>query len=425
MSEAAALLWPAFLAALCLVAIHAYFGLQVLTRGVIFVDLALAQVAALGTTVAFMLGHPAQGIAAYGYSLLFTLAAAMLLASTRGWARNVPQEALIGVVYVVAAAAAILLIDRAPQGAEHLKQLLTGNILTTSVNDIGFVAILYLVVGIVHWLLRDALATRAPWLSEFAFFAAFGAVVTSSVAIAGVLLVFSILVVPALIGMVFFDTEPRRLLAAIAVGTAACTLGLVASFVLDLPTGATMVCALGAVLAVAGAAKPFICGDAAQASRRAARGARALASIGIGLSGGLLLVAPRADQPLLDAVEQAVPELRRLYMTAGEREVLGSAEAEYDRFRLEAARLSTIELASRAHAAVPNDVDAQRISSMLKSYGEMSKGEAFVRREVRARARDRNRFILGGAALLVSLLLLPGVVARVHRHIAKAKSRRF
>src|SRR3977135_1279300 len=115
MTEAVTFLWPAFLVSGALVGIHAYFGIQVLRRNVIFVDLTLAQIAALGATVAFMLGHPAQGFTTYAYSLGFTLLAAVLIAGTRGWARRIPQEALIGVIYVVAAAAAILLIDCAPQ----------------------------------------------------------------------------------------------------------------------------------------------------------------------------------------------------------------------------------------------------------------------------------------------------------------------
>src|SRR5207344_1997087 len=154
MTEALAFLWPSFLVAVCLVGIHAYFGIQVLARNVIFVDLALAQIAALGATVAFMLGHPAQSLATYGYSLTFTLLVAMLLAFTRSWASRVPQEALIGVIYVVAAAASILLIDRAPQGAEHLKQILTGNILTSGLYDVAVIVPLYAAVGLLHWLLR-------------------------------------------------------------------------------------------------------------------------------------------------------------------------------------------------------------------------------------------------------------------------------
>src|SRR3954453_17641772 len=126
MTEALEFLWPSFLVTACLVGIHVYFGIPVLARNVIFVDLALAQIAALGATVAFMLGHPAQSIATYGYSLAFTLFAAVLLAFTRAWGTSVPQEARIGVTWGAAAAAAILLIDRAAQGAEHLKQILPG-----------------------------------------------------------------------------------------------------------------------------------------------------------------------------------------------------------------------------------------------------------------------------------------------------------
>src|SRR3954470_9680289 len=154
MIEALEFLWPSFLVAVCLVGIHVYFGIQVLARNVIFVDLALAQIAALGATVAFMLGHPAQSLSTYGYSLAFTSAAALLLAFTRGWAKQVSQEALIGVIYVVAAAASILLIDRAPQGAEHLKQILTGNILTSGVNELAVIVPLYVAVALVHFLLR-------------------------------------------------------------------------------------------------------------------------------------------------------------------------------------------------------------------------------------------------------------------------------
>src|SRR5258708_12867437 len=119
MIEALEFLWPSFLVAVCLVGIHAYFGIQVLSRNVIFVDLALAQIAALGATVAFMLGHPAQSPATYGYSLAFTLLAALLLAFTRAWGTRVPQQALIGVIYFVPPAAALLLIFRPPQGSQH------------------------------------------------------------------------------------------------------------------------------------------------------------------------------------------------------------------------------------------------------------------------------------------------------------------
>src|SRR5437879_318526 len=239
MTEALGFLWPSFLVAVCLVGIHAYFGIQVLTRNVVFVDLALAQIAALGATVAFMLGHPAQGLAAYGYSLAFTLLAAVVLACTRAWSARIPQEALIGVIYVVAAAAAILLIDRAPQGSEHLKQILTGNILTVGVDELALIAPLYAVIGLLHWLLRHRLAQASSFAWEFLFYATFGVVVTSSVALAGVLLVFSFLIVPAAIGVLYAEKLGRQLAVGWTAGAFASGAGLALSFVLDLPTGAT------------------------------------------------------------------------------------------------------------------------------------------------------------------------------------------
>ena len=211
MIDALAFLLPPFLVAACLVGIHAYFGIQVLTRKVIFVDLALAQIAALGATVAFMLGHPAQSSATYGYSLAFTLLAAVLLAFTRAWGTRVPQEAWIGVIYVVSAAAALLLIDRAPQGAEHLKQILTGNILTSGLDEVAIIVPLYAAVGLLHWLLRRWMTGSGPLVWEFVFYASFGVVVTSSVAIAGVLLVFSFLIIPAAIGVMFGSSLATQL----------------------------------------------------------------------------------------------------------------------------------------------------------------------------------------------------------------------
>src|SRR4029079_12321450 len=265
--DAVVFLWPSFLVAICLVGIHAYFGIQVLARNVIFVDLALAQIAALAALFASMLGHPAKSAATYTYSLGFTLLAAVLLALSRGWATRIPQEALIGVIYVVAAAAAILLIDRAPQGAEHLKQILTGNILTTGLNDVAVIVPLYLAVGLLHWALRSRMGGEGPWLWEFVFYATFGVVVTSSVALAGVLLVFSFLIIPAAIGVLYADRLGPQLAIGWAVGSLASGAGLAISFVLDLPTGAAMVCTFGAVLALAGIFRFVLHSGFAQAGR--------------------------------------------------------------------------------------------------------------------------------------------------------------
>src|SRR3954471_15282320 len=303
MTEALEFLWPSFLVAVCLVGIHTYFGIQVLARNVIFVDLALAQIAALGATVAFLLGHPAQSPATYGYSLGFTLLAAVLLAFTRAWATRVPQEALIGVIYVVAAAAAILLIDRAPQGAEHLKQILTGNILTSGLNEVAVIVPLYALIGLLHWLLRRQLTGTGVLLWEFVFYASFGVVVTSSVAIAGVLLVFSFLIIPAAIGVMFTASPARQLAIGWITGTLTSAAGLAVSFAFDLPTGAAMVCAFGGALAVAGLLYPFLRGDRHKAWRVAIATARWTIAAILAGSALQLAAAPRADQPVIDLIE--------------------------------------------------------------------------------------------------------------------------
>jgi zinc/manganese transport system permease protein len=423
MTDALALLWPPFLVALCLIGIHAFFGIQVLRRGVIFVDLALAQIAALGATVAFMLGYSMQSPAGYGYSLAFTLVAALILAFTRAWSGRIPQEALIGIIYVFGAAAAILLIDRAPQGAEHLKQILTGNILTTGTNDLVPIVPLYVAIGLLHWAFRHRLSQQegASWLWEFVFYATFGIVVTSSVALAGVLLVFSFLIIPAAIGVLYADTLARQLAIGWTAGTLASAAGLAASYLWDLPTGAAMVCTYGAALALAGALHPFIRGDAARTARRAGYGLRWGLALVLTLSAMLLMALPRADQPLLDAIESIAPPVRALYLSAGEAEIYRDAHEHAERYAREAERLNALEARTRAEGEQLDDLLVRRISSFIKSYGEMRKGEEFVQREVRARARERVRWILGPVMLMLGLLIVPGFLRTVGATV-KARS---
>ena len=400
-------LWPAFLVAVCLVGIHAYFGIMVLARKVIFVDLALAQIAALGATVAFMLGHPPQSIATYGYSLTFTLLAAVLLAFTRAWGTRVPQEALIGVIYVVAAAIAILLIDRAPQGAEHLKQILTGNILTSGFSDLAVIVPLYAAVGLLHWLLRRHMTGAGSLAWEFVFYATFGIVVTSSVAIAGVLLVFSFLIIPATIGILLADSLSRQLAIGWIIGVLVSAAGLAASFVFDLPTGAAMVCAFGASLALAGVLYPFVRGDRQRALRSTTRTVRWIGAVILAGSALQLAVAPRADQPLLDLAEWATPSLRRLYFTRAETTTYADATEYAERYRRQAEDLNERERRNRTEGQGLDDFAVARISSFLKSYGEMRKGEQFVMGEVRARARERIRWIGSLALLACAFLVVP------------------
>jgi zinc/manganese transport system permease protein len=404
------LLWPALVVAICLVGIHTYFGIEVLRRKVIFVDLALAQIAALGATVAFLLGHPVQSAAAYGYSLGFTLAAAVLLAFTRAWSSRIPQEALIGVIYVVAAAAAILLIDRAPQGAEHLKQILTGNIVTSGIDELVFIAPLYLAITALHAILRRWLAHGASVAWDFLFYATFGLVVTSSVALAGVLLVFSFLIIPAAIGVLYADTLVRQLAIGWLAGAMTSAAGIAISFALDLPTGATMVCAFGAALAIAGVLHPVLCGDARLMARHAGMALRWCAAILLAGSALWLVAVPRADQPLLDAAEYVFPALRSGYLSRVEFATYEDARRYAGRHRVEAERLNAMETRSRSQGDVLDDVTVQRISSFLKSYGEMRRGEEFVMHEVRSRARERVRWMVGAGMVVLALLLMPGAL---------------
>jgi zinc/manganese transport system permease protein len=254
------LLMP-FLAGLILTGIHAYLGVHVVERGVIFVDLSLAQIAALGTTMAYLAGHDLHDPVTYFWSLGFTIVGAAIFALTRvHHETRIPQEAIIGIVYAVSAAAAILAMSKAPEGTEHLKDMLVGNILTVSWREIITTAILYTLVGIFHYVFRkrflaisiDANAAAASGLNvkfwDFLFYTSFGFVVTSSVTIAGVLLVFSYLIVPSVAAMLFSRSIGTRLAIGWAIGAIVSAAGILASFQLDLPTGATIVCTFGVAL---------------------------------------------------------------------------------------------------------------------------------------------------------------------------------
>ena len=266
-----------------------------------------------------------------------------------------------------------------------------------------------------HWALRSRLAAaeEGSWLWEFVFYASFGIVVTSSVALAGVLLVFSFLIIPAMIGVLYSDTLARQLAVGWVVGTLASALGLVGSYLFDLPTGAAMVCAFGAALALAGLAYPFLCGDTRRSLRHAVTVARWCLALVLALSGILFAVAPRADQPVFDSLEYLVPAARSLYLNAGEAEIYRDAAESADRYRREAERLNDLELRSRSEGNALDDLQVRRISSFLRSYGEMRKGEQFVMREVRSRARERIRWLVGGVILLAALAMIPGILPRL------------
>src|SRR3954464_15600437 len=245
-------------AAVVFTGIHTWFGLQVLRRNVVFADLALAQLSALGATVAVAIGHAPGTAGGFAYALLFTLAGAIILTLTRRFAAAVSQEAVIGIVYVVATALTVLVVDRSPQGAEHVKRMLVGSILPIGPADVAKLAALYGAVGLLHALCgRPMLAAagegpQAPAFSttlwDFVFYATFGLVVTSSVALAGVLLVFSFLIIPAVIGLSVSERTGVALVVGWGAGMVASVLGFAASVAFDAPTGAAMVATFAAVL---------------------------------------------------------------------------------------------------------------------------------------------------------------------------------
>ncbi len=257
------ILLPAFVASLILTGIHAYLGVHVVERGVIFVDLSLAQIAALGSTVAYLAGYDLHSTTAYLFSLGFTFLGAGIFALTRVHRKTrIPQEAIIGIVYAVSAAMAILIMSKATQETEHLKEMLVGNILSVTWPEIAKTAVLYALVGVFHYIFRrrflaismDESAAERDGVNvrlwDFLFYMSFGFVVTSSVAIAGVLLVFCFLIVPSVTAMLFAERLGPRLAIGWTMGAVVSAAGVALSFLLDLPTGAAIVATFGAALLV-------------------------------------------------------------------------------------------------------------------------------------------------------------------------------
>jgi zinc/manganese transport system permease protein len=262
-----------FVASLILTGIHAYLGVHVVERGVIFVDLSLAQIAALGATIALLMpisGGDPHGPVVYWVSLAFTFLGAFVFSTIRSKRARIPQEAIIGICYAVASAAAILAMSKATSESEHLKDMLVGNILAVSWAEVVKTAVLYGVIGLFHFIFRhkflaismDPSRAEAEGISirlwDFLFYASFGFVVTSSVSIAGVLLVFCYLIVPSVAAMLYSDSIGKRLAIGWTMGTIVSALGVYLSLKLDLPTGATIVCTFGLVLIVMAAVRPLV-----------------------------------------------------------------------------------------------------------------------------------------------------------------------
>lgn len=259
-----------FVACLIIAFLHCYMGIHVVSREVIFVDLALAQIAALGIAVAILMGHEAVSSQSFIFSITFTIVGAVLFALGRFREETVPHEAIIGIVYAVSSALSILVLDRAPHGLEEMKAMLVGNILFVTWKDILELGILYLVIGIFCFMFHgkfmlisnDIVKAREDRMSirwwDFIFYLLFGIMVTKSVRIAGVLLVFSYLIIPAACAMLFVSNLSHRLILGWLIAFVASFLGLFFSARFDMPTGASLVATFGLALVIAVIIRPVI-----------------------------------------------------------------------------------------------------------------------------------------------------------------------
>jgi zinc/manganese transport system permease protein len=261
-----------FVTCMILVAMLAYLGVHVIAREVIFVDLSLAQMAALGTTSALLFNVEPNSALGYAFALGFTTIGAFIFAMTRTakTKQRVPHEAIIGIVYIVASAAALLVADRAPKGAEAIKDLLVGSLLWVTWPAVLKLFLVYLGLAIFHYLLRNRFMTislkedevaaqgwNVKWW-DFLFYLSFGVAITLAVPIAGVLLVFTFLVVPSVIAFLFTRREGMLIVVSWVSSAIASALGLFISFRFDLPTGPLIVCVFGLVLLAAGGVRRLV-----------------------------------------------------------------------------------------------------------------------------------------------------------------------
>lgn len=254
------IMWKPLVACLILTGIHVYLGIHVIERKVIFVDLALAQIAAMGTSVALLFGYQLHGQATYWFSLSATFLGAVIFSLSRMRKETIPQEAIIGIAYAVSSAAAILILSKTPEGDEEIRQMLVGNILLVDLGGIIKMTVLYALAGLLHWRFRKTfiLISTDPeeayrrkisvkkW--DLVFYVTFGIVVTSSVHIAGVLLVFSFLIAPAICAILCSNKFSARIAIGWLVGAGTSILSILASYYWNLPTGPTVVCAFGCIL---------------------------------------------------------------------------------------------------------------------------------------------------------------------------------
>jgi zinc/manganese transport system permease protein len=238
------LVYP-FLACLLLIVIHAYFGIHILQRGIIFVDLALAQFIGIGIALSFLIGEEHGMVLA----LAFAMIGAFILSLSKRVSRLVNIEAFIGVLYIFSVSAAILILDRSPHGLEEFKTILNGNIIWVTPHEVFTTFLVYGAVGLLHFLLRRHFLAltyegRGTAFLEFLFFASFAVMLVRSVKMAGILQVFSFLVIPALIGRLYSLRPFIILMIGWIVGVLITIAGIAISYKFDAPTAPFIVAGL-------------------------------------------------------------------------------------------------------------------------------------------------------------------------------------
>jgi len=396
-------------AALILVATHTYLGLHVISRNVFFVDLALAQVAALGSTVAFLYGFEMADSVTYYVSLLFAVGGAWFFSVVRLPDNRVPQEAIIGLTFAVASAGAILLSAENPHGAEHLRDIMAGSILVVSSKEVLQAAGLYGAIGVFHWKFRRPLLAvsfdregaekrglRVRWW-DFLFYLSFAVVITSSVRIAGVLLVFILLIAPAVCGAMFATGIRARLLVGWGCGILATMGGLMLSSGMDWPPAPAISCIFAAILIGSGVV------DSVRRSKRpafsvarVAGGAALLCGVGFGLAAFLrsdLAASHKPQEQDEGSHSHGGPEHE---LGGSRQDLLSALSDEHDNVRASAAeklgKLADPSVLPQLTAALQDRADAVK-EKAAAAIGALGRPEAAAALEAALEQQDQDEWV--------------------------------